>query len=360
MPHDIFEDGEPLFPGEPDAPDWDTIIAFYAGELPGHDEERIRAWMHASPERRARMEAIIGGWTRAAEQPFDDEVDALWNKFSSRAGLVSPRRSNPNLVLSVARHRTSASRWRRAVWVPIAAAAALLLYVRLSADDRQTTSIAEVGVREYTTKNAQRAEIRLADGSRVVLAPASRLTIPEDFGTKVRTLNLDGEAYFDVVHDDTRPFRVLSRHSVTRDIGTAFSVTDYAGDSLARVVVALGEVAVRGVAPESREQRLVRGDVARVADSSVVDRASGVDVEHKLAWVRGDGLVFDDVPLQDAVRQIARWYDLDIRLGDTSLETRRLVARIGEGPAEGALQLVALTLNVRYRKQGKVVTLYSR
>ena len=97
--------------------------------------------------------------------------------------------------------------------------------------------------------------VTLRDGTRLVLWPASRLRIPSDFGLRTRSVELQGEAYFAVVHDASHPFVVTAHGVVTRDVGTAFDIRAYADDPGVRVAVAEGEVAVNAYLP-LRAQRV--------------------------------------------------------------------------------------------------------
>jgi ferric-dicitrate binding protein FerR (iron transport regulator) len=179
----------------------------------------------------------------------------------------------------------------------------------------------------------------------------------------MRSLRLEGEAYFDVIHKDAKPFIVRTANTTTRDLGTAFAVTDYPGDRDAQVIVAEGEVAVLSARDTNAStlQLLKRGDLASVTASGAITRTRVTNLDRRLAWLRG-GLAFDDVPLGEALKQVARWYDLDIYLADSSLASRRLIATIGNEPADDVLRLVALTLGLRVeRAEGsRVVTFYPK
>src|SRR5262249_20816465 len=101
------------------------------------------------------------------------------------------------------------------------------------------------GVREVATSIGPRATIALGDGSRVVLGPRSRLSMPEHFGDGPRDVTLDGEAYFTVQHDAAHPFRVHAAGGDIEDVGTRFVVRAYAGEATVRVIVADGQVSAR-------------------------------------------------------------------------------------------------------------------
>ena len=71
----------------------------------------------------------------------------------------------------------------------------------------------------------------LADGSRVVLGPDSRLTVPADFGSGARAVELEGDGYFDVRHDAAKPFAVRVGQALVEDVGTTFRVESDDGNA---------------------------------------------------------------------------------------------------------------------------------
>ena len=219
-------------------------------------------------------------------------------------------------------------------------------------------------LREVATAAAQRAVVRLRDGTQVTLAPKSRLRYAPDYGKAHRDVYLDGEAYFQVVRDERLPFRVHTAASLTEDLGTAFVITAYADQITTEVVVAEGRVALRRALPDTlaaAPPALVLGarDLARLGASGVATLQRGVDVDRQLAWTTGV-LAFDGTPLRDAVRTLGRWYDVEIRLGDSdsALAARRLTATFTNEPIDLVLKRIALTLGVRVeRTDGSVLLL---
>jgi transmembrane sensor len=366
----------------PDFPSDHFLARYFAGDLSSTESARLEEWLQADATRRAQVEKLRELWSRAGDQPSDERTEQVWHSLSSKLGLGAPATSEPDRVLSLVQHRRPSpirgipafSARQKAPWIAagLVAAAAAVFFALNAGRSADKASSPEV-VREYSTKLAQRADIRLLDGSRVALAPASRLLVPESYGSKTRAIQLEGEAYFDVVHNAAKPFTVRTRTTVARDIGTAFVVKDYTADIkadkkaditadiAASVLVAEGEVAVLSARDSTAAtlQLLKRGDLARVTASGTVTLSRVANIERRLAWLRG-GLAFDDVPLGDAVREIGRWYDLDIRLADSSLARRRLIATIGNEPADDVVRLVALTLGLHVERDGRVVTFHPK
>lgn len=216
----------------------------------------------------------------------------------------------------------------------------------------------------------------LPDGTRLVLNAGSRVRLAAGYGAGpggARELTLDGEAYFAVVRDARHPFRVRAGGATVEDLGTRFAVRAYAEEGgRVEVAVAEGRVAL-GVPPADSEPNttpsapavaLEAGEVARVDARGTVTRARA-DVARRLAWAEGDAgvLVLDDVPLGEAVAPLARWLDLDLRLGDSTLAARRGRARLASPTAPGAptgadaLAALARALRVRAVRDGRTVTL---
>lgn len=204
--------------------------------------------------------------------------------------------------------------------------------------------------RVYATAEAQRAELVLSDGTRVRIAPASRLRIAADYGGERRDVWLEGQAYFDVVHDEQRPFTVYSGNASARDLGTAFAVRSYAEDGAVQVVVRDGEVALSGVG------RLAAGDVGRLTADGAATVRRGADVEGMLGWLDGRH-AFADTPLSQVLLTLHRWYGVEVGLADSALATLPFTGTLDEVPPRAAIDLVAATLGLRVRQDGAALVL---
>jgi transmembrane sensor len=311
---------------------------------------------------------------------------ALWERVAFRAGL--PTNANPTRVLSsaprlrrptFARELTAA---RPTLWRLLLAASVIVSLLGAGAAWWAATAGPDTGAARIasrhvtTTADGQRAVITLPDSTRVVLAPASTLAYDASYGAGGRDVSLVGQAYFEVVHDAARPFRVHMAHGTATDLGTRFEARVYAEDSAATVVVGEGAVvleaagAVSGLGsgvegasptrpsvPPATESVVLRpGDLGRVGRDGHIATVHEVSAADYFAWTTGR-LVFTDTPVPEALAALSRWYDLDLRLGDSTIATRHLTATFSGENANEMLQLLASTLGVRYARHGRVVTL---
>lgn len=213
--------------------------------------------------------------------------------------------------------------------------------------------------REYATTRGQRAEVRLVDGTRVVLAPASRIVLPASYDSRARELTLEGEAYFDVVHDERRPFTVRTASALIHDLGTRFGVRAYAEERAVSVIVTHGLVRVGRDGEGAGSEPLLRaGDLARLRPGGMTTISHGVDTTRFTSWVRGT-LVFDRTPVPDALAEIARWYDVEMLIADSTLARGTLTATLNDGSLSEAIDLVALSLDARAEERGRTITLHA-
>jgi ferric-dicitrate binding protein FerR (iron transport regulator) len=185
----------------------------------------------------------------------------------------------------------------------------------------QAVPAAPQPAREYATARGQRSEVTLVDGTRAWLNADSRLRVPSRYGVGARNVELEGEAFFVVRHDEKRPFRVYTRDAVSEDLGTEFSVRSYPEDSAVVVVVASGRVAMgRAGTPADSERKVAlgRGQMGRLDRAGHVTVTDGVDLSGPLGWREGR-LEFDQKPLADVLRELGRWYALEIVAGVVGL-----------------------------------------
>ncbi len=139
------------------------------------------------------------------------------------------------------------------------------------------------------------------------------MTVPVDFSKKRRLVKLEGEAYFDVVHDENNKFIVNTGTVNVLVHGTSFSVTDYPTDSFISVALEKGSVSVETSREHDLLTRLVPGQKLLIAKSDISWNVSAFDAEAYNIWMLNK-LQFKGESLYDVFRKIERWYGVKIRL----------------------------------------------
>jgi transmembrane sensor len=203
------------------------------------------------------------------------------------------------------------------------------------------------------TATAERDSILLGDGTLVVLGPESELSIPPDYNATERTLTLRGEAFFDVKHDDSRPFTVRAGDALVRDIGTRFVVRSHRPDTV-KVIVTQGAVSLkRASASADTGVLLHEGDVASLASGTAMpDVRRGGATDADVAWTRG-ALVFSDTPMTEVRDAVRRWYGIRLEI-DPALADRHLTATFTTETPERVLDVIALSLGATIDRDSTV------
>ncbi len=190
----------------------------------------------------------------------------------------------------------------------------------------------------------------LADGSRVWLNSARSLRFPTFFKGNERSVELTGEGYFEVEKDVTKPFSVSVGKMKVQVLGTRFNTMAYTDEGTINTTLLDGAVAIH----DGQEvQRLLPGQqVALGADHRMAVRPA--DIEKTMAWKNGF-FEFDRMDLAAIMRQIARWYDVEIVYPETSDHTP-LGGSISKnlGLAE-VLNLLEASGSVHFKIEGRKV-----
>ncbi len=324
----------------------DQLLELYiAGECTLTEQRRFERWLADNPKSAdgiRTMRAASRAEALDAQMPVGIDIEAAEARIVERVGWRA-------ITLRHGVNRTT--KFAVAATTAIALAVIAFALPTSTLNPWRAESPGNIaGSTTYTTGNADHATVKLPDGSVVTLNSASRLDVPGDYGSGNRTLRLEGEALFQVVGRARAPFVVMAGGTATRVLGTRFTVRHYAADKATVVAVHEGKVAVRDRVLSAR-QRL------EVLPSGVVMLSTITRVNETFA----DGvLVFNGVLLADAIVDINRWYDVDIRLGDASLETRELRWKVSRSSTADLMEILQVTLNVRIVRDGRVLTLYPR
>jgi len=287
-------------------------------------------------------EKLAASWLSRADRGLSDEEACALDAWLAQSSLnkvaylrlkASWRRADRLAALKqpIARDDRARRILQPRILAALAAALTLLLggtgYLvwRASADQAYATDIGKT------------QSVLLADGSRMELNTNTRVHTDVTAARRIVTLD-SGEAYFDVVHDASRPFTVLAANRRITDIGTKFSVLRNGND--VRVVVREGEVRVdvadgQGGAPVLAQAG--REVIAAGSESLVLGKPVR-EIENDLSW-RAGMLVFDQETLAEAAEQFNRYNSRHIQVEGNARKIR-IGGRFKAGNVDVFVQLL--------------------
>ena len=312
--------------------DWELMFRYCGNECTPEDRERFERWLAANPRHREFFDAVVLGAGRAMDAPPP----------------TPPAAPVLRVPLNAMSRRRSALRrkfWRAGVAV-VVIAAAIVSAKRTGLFDRISFGRhGAVAERTITTHPGERAQINLADGSRITLASESTVRYPVDLSGSRREVTLSGEAMFAVAHDAARPFVVRATGARVQDVGTTFDVRSYPGETHVRVVVVEGSVDLGGVEPAAPTQRLRRGELGR-RDTHGAIEIRVVDPSRYIAWTDGR-LLFDETPMREVAAQLARWYGTPVVIADSALFSRDFTGSFNGEALPNVLAVIAAAVHAR-------------
>lgn len=167
----------------------------------------------------------------------------------------------------------------------------------------------ELAYNKITTPRGGQYELTLSDGSKVWLDAASSIRYPVTFVGKERKVEITGEAYFEIAKDPSRPFHVMHDKLDVEVLGTHFNVNSY--DDEQQIKVTLLEGSVQLSSGTGKMVRLTPGAQGRMKRDGELSLTDKIDMTEVMAWKEGQ-FRFKDADLRSIMRQIARWYDVEV------------------------------------------------
>lgn len=208
-----------------------------------------------------------------------------------------------------------------------------------------------------STKKGEQFPLLLADGTQVTLDAASSITYPVAFNGKERKVTITGQAYFKVVHKEQQPFFVSVKDQTIRDIGTEFNINAYDDEPATRTTLVEGGISIhKGDAIAI----LKPGQQALVQPNSNTIAVKNVNIESVVAWKNGRFL-FNDENLASIMRQVARWYDVEVIYENEGLKAKTfggVTARFGN--VSELLHTLEMTNQVKFTITGRKITVQNK
>lgn len=196
-------------------------------------------------------------------------------------------------------------------------------------------------------------QLILPDGTKIWLNASTSLKYPVSFkGLNERKVELDGEAYFEVAHMANKPFKVVTNKQTIEVLGTHFNVNCYADEPNTKTSLLEGSIKVftqktaRPVFIKPGQQAVLVANQLKITDE---------DVEQAVAWKNGD-FVFNGENLQSLMRQIARWYNVDVVYEHEIANNTGFIGTISrKKKITEILNAIELNYNVKFKIEGRRV-----
>lgn len=285
----------------------ELISKYLAGQLDDGDFSRLNGWLEESEQNREMLfglEAAIGAY--AAEERTD-------SRSVEKALRTVMAKNRAHDAAKKRRHR-----FRRTMSILTGSVAAVAVVLFFLVFNRATPNM----IRFAVAADDPVSEILLPDGTKIWLNSGSAIAYPETFSETNRTLQLDGEAYFEVVKNPAAPFTVTSKSFDVQVLGTAFNMCSYSHEVKSEATLIEGEIRVTG---NNSEGQIIlcpgqRCEIDRQTGRMIVREVKNAVFD--AIW-RNDLISFEGSTIYDIAEALEQLYDVRIVFTESSKITNR-------------------------------------
>jgi len=341
---------------------WEILHKYIEGICDEEELHRLGEWLKKDPANEDFFTSFVEEWSNDESLDSESDARAAWQKFKSRnMRSVSDSRTLSDLTLANKKthlleeknHKRSIASWSYSIAAMVLIAISLFFVNRNTSEPVKKEKIA---YQEISTTSGQRINLQLSDSTKVILNSNSILQIPEGYGRKTRTVRLEGEAYFEVKHNEKLPFTVISNKAYAKDLGTKFNVSAYDSSGI-EVAVKEGLVSLGRVENDNPKEELVKLHPNKVGILKNIGglRVSNIkDIDKFTGWTRGK-LVFRSTPFPEVVRRLERWFDVTCKIEIPNPGDRTLTATYDHMPLNEVLKVISVSMNISYKREGRTI-----
>jgi transmembrane sensor len=305
------------------------ILSYLQDKLPPEERKAFDVWQNESEENRNMVAHFKAIWklTELNRKAIDFQGDDEWKKLSSSVYSSQPPIMERSSPFSQPWMRIAAS----VIFILLCGGAAYYTFFR----DRQVVVEAQDTERQ----------LRLNDGSVVLLSEGSRLLYNEKTFSKSRELTLYGEAFFNVTPNPQNPFTIKTARAQVKVLGTAFNVRAYKNEPSTTVSVLNGVVAFVGN-DLSNEIVLARGDVGILDQHGQL--AVSANDDETVIWEHKK-LQFKKAPLSKLLMVLRSYFNMQIELKNSKLENCRFTGSFANPTFEEVVETLQLALELEVK-----------
>ncbi|MCL4483857.1 MAG: FecR domain-containing protein [Bacteroidetes bacterium] len=277
--------------------------------------------------------------------------DKAWEKLNEKIGI------EPKVV------RLKRFNYLRyaAIFVVLFALGSIMFLLTRNPDtisEQLVSTVPEMKAIQTVANPSALTTVVLPDGSMVKMNASSILQYPKQFSTADRRVKLSGEAYFEVIHDASRPFVVELDHAIVEDLGTSFNISAYPGRGQVEVNVTSGSVRIQNK-NQKEEAILPAGSNGKILRENGEILVSNKLSPNYLSWITKE-ISFHHTPLSTVFAELENIYHVRIEFSDPKIANIPYTANFEKFQLEDIVNVIAKThhLSVTKRANGFVFATY--
>jgi ferric-dicitrate binding protein FerR (iron transport regulator) len=301
-----------------------------ANEATEADKETLVNWRNSSAENELYAKQLEAIWQNANESDADIDVNAAWNKVEPRLKTQAPI-FKLNTLMKIAAS------------VTLVFTIGLVLFKVYVVNTDFTT----------ITANNEKQKVVLPDGSIAWLNKNSVISFSNN-QDKERNVILNGEAFFEVVKNPEKPFIITSKNAVTQVLGTSFNLIAFDTAQTVKLSVATGKVSFKST-KTNLMQIVTANEAALINSTGLNNKLSQFDI-NEITW-KENKLIFNDVPLTEAIKSIEHYYGVSISVNNPLLNNCHVTCEFNNVNLAQVLDDLSKILSISYSKNNNDIAL---
>ncbi|MFT4753418.1 MAG: transmembrane sensor [Salibacteraceae bacterium] len=318
----------------------ELLIAYLLGELNDQEAYEVSEWISMSEKNWNQFEQITQVWN-APKQNSESNFDAnqAWNK-------VSPK------IFSTPLFNTA---WFKVAAVLMIVLGSIHVLFNLSGTDPNTIVFSELAIINDT----------LMDGSIITLNKSTRIEYAPSFNKNTREVNLQGEAFFDIERDTTKPFIIYLNQSMVKVLGTSFNIKSDPEDELVSVYVKSGVVLFEYLSNTADSSylsvELSAGDkvVYNTDTKKLEPQSTSSTTNQDLYWINQE-LIFEGVELRKVAHILEAVYKIEVVFSNETTKKCLLTVNFQNARIEEIMEIIAFTFELELDHQKNTYTLIGK
>ena len=327
------------------------ILNYLQGNATANEIETLRNWIKGDKANEVAFETMSTYWHKSTLKVQYHDLDAAYAKLKS----LSFDDSKAEMKHIPQGNHASNFGWLRyaAVLLLFSSIAGLIYFLISPTENPVKIEVVKSIVKE--NPRGQKLTTFLPDGSKVILNSESRVEYQPGFDGAERLIMLDGEAFFEVKKDETKPFRVLSNGVSVVALGTSFNVNSKYSN-LTEVSLVSGTVQVSGENNHSVVLTPGKSAVVKEVGDIIVNN---FDIDEKVGWKDGF-LVFKENSLVEIFQKLTDWYGVEIILEVPMGQSQHFSGKYRNTPLDEVLEGIAFVHHFDFEITGDTVKIFKK
>jgi transmembrane sensor len=329
----------------------DLITRYFSGEATSEEIIALSGLLKSDPENQKLFDEYKNTWNLVEQENIETsvDIDTEWSKISSKIDFAAEEKEETKIFKLVPDEKPKRNFYYQllkiaAVFILLAVSAIFIFNYLNKTEDKKMVA------------ENKSVEGTLPDGSSVTLNSGSTLEYPDKFDKNKRSVKLNGEAYFNVKHDETKPFIISADDVMVEVLGTSFYVNTNAANGMVEVILTSGKVAVYYKDKPSEKVILQPGEKAEFSKTSQIITKSANENENYMAW-KTKKMVFNNEKLADIIQVLNKVYLSDIRLKNNNMADCRVTASFDNQSLDAVLNVLKATVDLNINKTGSSIEL---